>query len=274
MKILSVSKVEIQPHGSFQLVNSDGFVIPIEASEVLPKAWSEIVNDVQSFYKDQLKENLHSIYIRGSVAKGEPVDFVSDLDSFAVTLDEQEIDEAVENDFRAICEAKYPFCTGVELTVSSLDQIKVVPPHRQRSIMEELIKTQSRCLYGNNLADSIAPFKLSEMIGHSLYIIDEIDNKLPLYLEEDKDSPEALKDLCGWIMRRLIRACYDHDMLEEGKFTRDLYLCVERSSYYHPPLHDDLTKALHFALNPSQNVNDWMPVVAALRQFFRPGRNG
>tara|TARA_R110000868_G_scaffold117600_12_gene312407 strand:+ start:24768 stop:25565 length:798 start_codon:yes stop_codon:yes gene_type:complete len=263
-----VTNIEIRPLGSFQLVNADGFVNPIDTSTKIPMAWLKLVEHVTNFYASNLNQDLHSVYIRGSIAKGEPVDFISDMDSFAITMTENSIDEVVLEEFQRQCESKFPFCKGIEIMSCCINKTKTVEPKRERSILEELIKTQSRCVLGTDLSPTISPFTLPQMIGHSLYIVDEIDKKLPLYLEEDKDSKQDIKNLCGWIMRRLIRACYDRVMLQEGKFTRDLYLCAERVGFYRPSLKEDLRNALHFALNPSENVEEWMPLVHKLKCNF------
>lgn len=185
--------------------------------------WSSIVQDTIRFYRQALQDQLHSVYVRGSVAKGNAVEFISDLDSFA--LSKTSVDACVVVDcFRRDMKERYPYCLGVETIVVPLTTLSDAPPKRTRSIWEEIIKTQARCVFGENMAPAIASFRLKEMVGHSLYIQNEVEHKLPRYLEEDKDDPEELKGLCMWIMRRLLRSAFDLVMLREGRFTRDLSL--------------------------------------------------
>lgn len=262
-----MNKIKLQKHGSFLELDQDGNVIPIDTSLALQDGWDDLVAKTIQFYKSQLEDNLHSVYIRGSVAKAQAVNHVSDLDSFAIVHEPSEIDFD-DVSFHEEMQILFPFCDHLELVAISLDKIKEIPPKRSRSIWEELIKTQSRCVYGEDLAFQIASFQLKDMHGHSLYIENEVDNKLPNYLEEDKDVPEDIKADCSWIMRRLIRGAYDLVMEKEKKFTRDLYLCYEVVSKYYPHKKEQLKEALDLSLNPTVDYETWMVLVMDLKEFI------
>lgn len=259
--------VEIKKCGSYLQVDENGFVIPIDSSSTIQSKWLPIINDVIKFYQSEFKENLHSVYIRGSVAKASAVDFVSDLDSFAVLNIESEINQQNLISFEKELNQKYPFCNHAEITLVSLNDVHAVPDKRKRSIWDELIKTQSRCVFGVDLAISIEPFRLNEMIGHSLYIVDEI-KKLPTYIEEDRDDPLELEGLCVWITRRVLRAGFDLVMEREQRFSRDLYCCYESTIKYYPELEINFKNILDLSLNPTAKVDRWLPLVNELGQWF------
>ncbi len=259
--------VEIKKCGSYLQVDENGFVIPIDSSSTIQSKWLPIINDVISFYQREFKANLHSVYIRGSVAKASAVDFVSDLDSFAVVKINEEINKKSLKQFELDIKKNYPFCNHIEITSVTLKDVHEVPAKRLRSIWDELIKTQSRCVYGIDLAKSIEPFRLKEMIGHSLYIVDEL-KKLPTYIEEDRDDPIELEGLCVWITRRVLRAGFDLVMEREQRFSRDLYCCYESTVKYYPELESNLKSILDLSLNPTAKVEQWLPLVNELGQWF------
>lgn len=253
--------IKINKCGSYLEVGPDGFVNPIDQSGRIQKKWQPIVDETINFYKTELGDELHSVYIRGSVAKGDAVDFVSDLDSFVVVKSD-ETDEPESLDlFHEKMNENYPFCNHVEITAITLDEVKSIPPKRSRSIWEELVKTQSRCVFGEDLSENIKPFRVSEMKGHSLYIEKEVFEKLPQYIEEDKNDPDELKSNCMWIMRRLIRSSFDLVMERENKFTRDLYCCYESASKYYPEKESQLREVLNYSLNPTEKYEEWLPLV-------------
>ena len=256
-----MTKIEIKKCGSYLNTDSQGFVIPIDTSKPIQKKWEPIVSSTIDFYKDEYGENLHSVYIRGSVAKGDAVDFVSDLDSFAVKKVEAGKGPETLAEFSDEMKKRFPFCNHIEIVAIDIHETKSIPPKRTRSIIEELIKTQSRCVFGEDLSDKIEAFKLSEMKGHSLYIEKEVFEDLPNYMEEDQQEPEELKANCMWIMRRLLRGSFDLVMERENRFTRDLYCCYESVSRYYPEREANLRAVLVYALNPSGDYEEWKELV-------------
>jgi len=84
---------DVKPIGSFLQTDTDGFIVNTTSPEKIQSAWLPAVEMVSDAYRKHFGENLHSVYIRGSVAKGEAIDNISDIDSFAiVTLPYDDID--------------------------------------------------------------------------------------------------------------------------------------------------------------------------------------
>lgn len=260
-------KIEIKKLGSFQTVNADGFVNAVDTNRPIQEKWQAVIDKTTTFYRTQLGENLHSVYIRGSVAKANAIDFGSDLDSFAIT--HSDVEKDLDDDlFQETMRSEFPFCTGIEISTNSIADLSRIPPKRTRSIMQELIKVHSRCVFGEDLSPTIEKFRIEEMLGHGLYLTDEVKTLLPKIIDEDKDNAEELKSICTWIMKRVVRASFDLVMIKEQKYTRDLYLCYEQSSKHFPEREESLRMALDFCLNPSESLDDWMPLVADLSAWI------
>lgn len=245
--------IELKRHGSYLGLDDNGFVISKSSNDLIQEKWRPIIKDTIDFYLSKFGDNLHSVYVRGSVSKGEAIEHISDLDSFCIIKEDAgEVDTPFSEDFQKVMNEKYPFCTHVEISYIAKDKVNEPFPPRERSVWAELIKTQSACVYGEDLALEIEPFELKDMLGHSYFIKKELAD-LPGYYIEDREAGEDLSELCVWITRRVVRSGYDLVMEKEGKFTRDLYLCWESFSKYYPDKADDMKAVLNLALNPSDN---------------------
>lgn len=248
--------IELKRHGSYLEVDKDGFVLPVDQNIEIQTKWKPIISDVIEFYKDHL-DGIISIFIRGSVAKGQAVEGVSDLDSFCIVENGTKLFRdipKIKEKFVEELQIKYPFCTHAEISSTQYLHINKEVSERKRSIISELIKTQSVCVYGKDLSKDIKPFRVYEMIGHALFIEGELD-KLPGYFLEDEGNPEELKETCIWISRRLVRSGFDLVMEKENKFTRDLYLCFESFSKYYPNMENQMKEILNLSLNPISDVD-------------------
>ena len=257
--------IEIQNLGEYLELDEKGHLIRKAELGQIQLRWRPLIDEVVEFYRSQFQENLLSVYIRGSVAKGAAVDGISDLDSFCITS--RPVDpspEAVER-FRKYVSERYAFTNGVELTGSSVDRLDQLHSPKKRNIWQELVKTQSVCVWGEDLSEKIAPFELKDMVAHSYWIEREI-TALPSKFQGDptpKDSPEQV---CTWIMKRIIRVGFEIVMLRENRWTRDLFPCFESFSRYYPEKKVLMQEALSLALNPSRDPE----VTIQLVDRFRP----
>jgi len=262
---------KIEKIGSYFRLDSQGYVQGVQSVDI-DKKWKELLFKTVDFYKEQLGDDLHSVYVRGSVAKNEAIDNISDLDTFAFSLSERQYDIDPDEEFNNSMMDKYTFCTHIEIGVIPMSKLFAPFPKRKRTIWEELIKTQSICVFGEDLSLKIDPFKLEDMHGHSLYIYDEVFKKLPGYIEEDKNNNTDLEQLCSWVIRRIIRGAFDLVMEREKLFTRDLYFCYESVIKYYPKKSDSLKTLLEYAINPSADYNQWLPLVEELASWIESER--
>ena len=71
--------------GSIQELDDKGFIINNLSLENLQENYRLILAEVVGLYQSLYKDILHSMYIRGSVAKGTAVRNIADLDTVAIT---------------------------------------------------------------------------------------------------------------------------------------------------------------------------------------------
>jgi len=241
------NETEIKPLGSYMDIDEEGYIVNPTSLEKIQEKWLAPLKETKEEYIARFGPALHSLYIRGSVPKGKAIDDISDLDTFAVVnLKEEEIDISWWRELNEKIKQKYPFVEGVEIVAIPLDEFE---KSRGDKIM---VKTQSLCLHGINLADTIPSYRVGfETTQHIQSIGKKVGDTLT-WLQEDKSEEKIVKK-CGWIMKQLLRSASELVMERSGKYTRDLYPCYEIFSEFYPGKKDEMYKVLELAIYPTKD---------------------
>lgn len=252
------SKIDIKPLGSYFKLDEEGYLINPASLEKIQNKWKPLVKDIVDIYREKYEENLKQVYVRGSVAKGEAVEGVSDIDTFAYVdfpleyLNENKIDQEM---IKAL-EKKYNFVEDVEIQVYPLSNI----PNNH------IILNQSVCVYGDSIKiPKQKPGK--EMSIHASGFHNRFVWFDKFLLEKDEADEEIKKD-CVWLMKGLLRTGFEITMEREKKYTRDLYLCYETFSKYYPEKEPEMKEVLKLALNPTADKLKIKKVMDNLGQWL------
>ncbi|MEL6263785.1 MAG: nucleotidyltransferase domain-containing protein [Cyanobacteria bacterium J06626_6] len=252
----------VQPIGSFIPTDSEGYLVnPCDISFVT-SPWIEVVEAIEDAYLSQLGEQLvHSLYLRGSVAKGSAIAGISDIDTFCVVFSEgTKLEKAWKKEFQKTVVEQFPFQTGVEMWCIPLDIVLYKPSAKA---IRATIKTQSICLWGEDLSLQIPAYKPGkELIAHSPSLKKEIDEVLETLPEMTLSTD--VREECQWIMKRIVRAGFELVMVEEQSYTRDLYPCYSTFVKYFPEKSVQMQQALEWAIAPTDVASD---IVQYLRSF-------
>lgn len=244
--------MEVRRVGRYLRTDETGTLSGSADESLIQQDWWPAVADIRQAYLDRWGDRLHSIYLRGSVAKGEALVGVSDIDTFAVfqpqvpdessAVDEPEVDSWCHSASTALVK-RHPYCTGVELScipfASALDR---------DSVFSFVIKTHSVCLHGEDLATRIEAFGLNQKIAFQA-------RRLPAQLvafrdEYPSESEERKRGTLTWLMRAFLRSGMELVMEREGRYTRDLYLCYQSFARHYPAQSERMWRALELALDP------------------------
>ncbi len=109
-------EIEIAPVGEYHALNEHGFIINQCAKSHITGVWADATAFLVTTYQSIHGDNLHSIYLRGSVPRGMMVVPISDLDSICLvkgTFDELDI-ERREAKAAIKFEKSFPQIYGVE----------------------------------------------------------------------------------------------------------------------------------------------------------------
>ena len=197
--------------------------------------------------------------MRGSVARGNSVDGFSDIDIFAVIHDLEERWRMAtwQPDLKKELQAEFPFVREVEIMMTAYYK----DFYQKNPRLAMIVKTQSLCIFGNDLSEMIPPFLPNKkMILHLTWLEKDVND----FLQKEKIT----KRDCQEITKILIRSGFELVMEKEQKFTTDLYLCYQVFSKYFPKKENEMREILHLYLNPMEeeiylkklvkNLGEWM----------------
>ncbi len=251
------TKIEIKPKGSYFDVDKNGFLINPASAEKIQEKWKPLVGDIVEVYKGKYCEKLKNVYLRGSVAKGEAIEGVSDIDTFAyVDLSKEELkDNNTNRDMRKHIEEKYDFVEDIEMGAFPISNIT----------NDYIILNQSLCVYGEPI--SIPKLKVGkEMAIHSPTFYNRF-TWFEKFLEKDESEQEIRKG-CVWLMKGLLRVGFELTMERSQKYTRDLYRCYETFSEYYPEKEAEMREVLDLALNPTVDKNKMKEIMENIGTFL------
>jgi hypothetical protein len=267
----------ILPIGDFLPLDEEGYLINPCRYELIVPPWLDVVAAIKAAYLKHLAEKAHSLYLRGSVARGAAITGVSDIDTFAVILGERhEIDRSWIAAFQQRMAVQYPFQTGIE--IGFVPYHAVCDAHGARG-SRFTIKTQTVCLWGEDLAPFIPRYKPGRALaGHAFGIKEDIRRVTDrLTFVEDTAT---VKRWCQWIMKRLVRTGFELIMEQEQAYTRDLYPCYVAFSRHYPAQEQQMKHALERAIAPSDDKEElaqfldvfgaW--IITAVTETFPPAQ--
>jgi hypothetical protein len=179
------------------------------------------LQEIIETYKGVFLEDLHSLYLRGSLITQNPHNPI-DVDVFAVTKS-----PIVEEDAKDLAKRleritkKY----GLKVDDSSIafDTLFNDPGVGYYRSFE--IKTQGKCIYGNDLTEEIAEYILNKQTCYKL-----LDDLFDLRSKVNQKllgcmSEECLSKVASSAYKRILRNSYLLIAIEVGKFTRDITTC-------------------------------------------------
>jgi len=243
---------EILKIGRLLETDKDGYIISESSADKIASPWKEAVEEIKNAYLTHLGDVVHSIYVRGTVSRGEAIESISDIDTFAViTKKPEEINRSWLKEARKSLEQKYSFSTGVELDFVSYDEL-----FDGDALFNDrfTIKTQGACVYGDDLAQKIPPFRADiQTASHFHRNLKKVLENAKKNIANNPDK-EDIKEWCRWVMKRIIRAGFVLVMDKEQVFTRDLYPSYELFSKHFPEQESKMKMALNYAINPTENV--------------------
>lgn len=234
--------IPIRKIGTYFEVDEEGYIINPCSIEKIQEVWNPVIADVIASYREHCGDTLHSVYVRGSVAKGTAIENVSDLDSFSyVNIPREDISYDWLREAEREIADRYPFAEGVEMNMDSVQNVET----------NRIMLQQSICVYGPDLSKDLPKLKPGkDMIVHAFTLDQRMD-----WLKSKLDTLEGadLQDKCVWLMKGFLRTGFELTMDRSKTYTRDLYPCYETFSKYYPEKEPEMREALMLALNPTDD---------------------
>ena len=251
-----MNKIVIQNKGSFFSLDDEGYIINPASWEKVDQKWLPIIDEIIAWYKKAHPQTLTHVYIRGSVVKGEAVEGISDIDSFAfIDLPNRKVHSAWCSYARHELKQKYPNVTDFELSVSQVSEA-----HKK-----QIVLCQALCVHGEPLvAHKLKP-------GPDLYMhLPGIQESLQGILSEleTTESSEEIIDICVWTSKHIVRTGLELCLTRSKKYSRDLYKCWEIFAEYYPGRSDNMLQVVDLVLNPSTDKAKLVLIFDFWREWF------
>jgi hypothetical protein len=246
--------VRICPIGRFWPIDADGFIQNDAAPEKILPPYSGLVAEVRDAYLEHLGQRVHSIYVRGTMARGIAVEGVSDLDSFALVSCAQESpDLSWVGEVAERLRSRHPCVTGIELGCVDRDEIGSTV---RFSELDLLMVTQTACVWGEDVTPYLPRYKPGILVANSDISQIGLDIKEALVGLEVDPSPQNGRYWCRRIAKNIIRAGFSFTILRKRLYTRDLYPCYRVFANQYPKQESGMRRAVEYALDPSPNVEE------------------
>lgn len=253
---------QILPIGTVLKTDEEGHLISQSSVETIREPWKSLVDEIVAAYARHLGADLHSLYIRGSVARGTAIEGISDIDGLVVLNAPQEsVDLSwTRTEFAPLYE-KYPFCTGIDIGTASAGDIL----SGQKQVSALMIKINSACVYGTDLAPELPQVRPGRKAFAAVW---QFGYNTTLDFESDREHGFSVPQRCRWVCKQILRAGGELVMEREQAYSRDLYPCYEMFSRHYPAYEPQMKHVLELALWPTDDRDELAEAVGAIRPLL------
>jgi len=241
-------------------LDEQGFIKNEGRKKNIPKKLRPAIDEVIKFSNKKLGNNLLSIYIRGSVAAGRFINYVSDVD--IIVIFNKRLPTTILKDFQVFSQrlnSRYKFVNGFDIFIVSL---KDLLESRELNKLRVYLKTQSVCLKGEDTVAQWNKFKPDRSL--SKYLLSNIDSEFTFIEMALSGSAKAnynkqRRDINFWrvwMSRTVLRFSLYASLPKHGLYTNDLLDCHQIVSSLYPELTSDLDRAISLSQSPSKSEED------------------
>ncbi len=252
----------IKKIGHFCLVDETGYIINDAHINKIQPAFLEVIQEVKNTCFQSLQDDLHSIYIRGSVPRGIGIEGIADIDVIIlVRKAPKDIDLEWSENIEQQLLQKFNSISGVELSFYDVEEVL----HSNRfSFISFMIQTHGICIFGEDIRPRLPKYKVSKELAYEH--LNHLQAQVEQACEEliHNKGREDIEDCCRWIMKIVVRAGLALTIDKAGLYSRDLYPAYELFSKHFPEQEHNMRRALRYAVNP---IDDIIEILAFLDNF-------
>jgi uncharacterized protein len=253
---------EVKKTGVFLATDEHGHLLSDADADKIVSPWREAIDYARDLEILRLGNRLHSLYLRGSVARGTAIPGRSDIDLFAVLFDDSAPRPAPPEfgDFLG----RYPFVAGIESSHITLANIHG-PFHYYRFVM----KVSAVCIHGEDLLPAIAPCTTDLPVAQEWFrIFPHVIAHIVTGLKQSSEETEKMR-FCLDLMKAFLRAGMLLVMKRWRAYTRDLYPSYQSFSTYYPEQEPAMKRCLEFAVNPTSDPQLLLPFATDLAEWMQ-----
>ncbi len=257
-------------------VDKNGFIVTKTSAIKIKKPFSRIVAEVKADLLAKFADQMHSIYIYGSIATGEAKLKKSDLDVLVVFKKKPspKLKSQIENVSEKLSKEYKTFVREVGIALSDVKEV-----HADTYGWGCFMKHLCVDIYGENLSAKLAKFKPTERVaqafnGDCKKVVESAIKKLSANL-----SKEDVQKICSSTMRKIVRTGFSLVMDQEKSWTTDLEKSYLVFAKYYPEQKAKMKEALDMALTPTSDKDKlieflkglklWLPLLNSVKKYIQ-----
>ncbi len=229
----------LRPIGRVYPVRPDGTLPRLGSPPLQP--WCGHCEDVSGQVRRLLGQNLVSVALRGSAARGMAVVGGSDLDFVVVTEVETEISQPMMV-AAAPGLAIETYCTTEDSLLND----------RSRAWMRFNLAFSGWTVFGREVIAGLPDPVLNKVAVAHLKGLDRWFDDWPGHFDQ-AGSAEEKRSVCAWLMKRAVRSVFESVMLTEQSYSRDIYPCAIIACRHYPEHTHIIIRAAMLAVAPTQD---------------------
>jgi len=243
-------------------VDEQGFLISDAKLDYIKPPFQAVVDNVIEAYIQNIGQDIHSIYITGSVARGLAIEGQSDLDAIAV-LEYYTDPELVMQDWVSSTEAdilaKHNCVADVQMEIYPHGWL--LHDESEFSISAFVLKTHAVCVWGIDMSPDMTTYRFTNKETRIAIANDDIIQLEPDIEEaieaiEANGTPDNVRYWCKRICKNMIHSAFGLVMVDEAVHTRDIDVSVRYFLKHYPDQEKGIQQAVDFILSPTESSTD------------------
>lgn len=243
-------------------ISDDGTVTKTVSLDAVQPSWRAVLDAACQQCRDVCGDQLDSIYVFGSVARGCATEGVSDLDLIVLTRSApSEVRPDWAYDIARRLKRSFTMVSSVELTPKPLADVAV-----QQSI-RYLLKLHALCIYGPDRSKEIPSFRFGPDVAHYRRFIrqDLCKSITKVHLLV---TPDSIMAHCRWVMKRILRVGFELVMERVGTLITEIEPCCDCFCMYYPEKGPLMRRVLDLANHPTSDRAPILDIVAAFLNWM------
>jgi uncharacterized protein len=255
--------VHVPRRGAYLDADAEGRLIKQSSLSTLDTRFLPPIADALRACQTCFGTTLDTVFVSGSVASGEAVPGESDLDMYVVaaTIDGRQR-RWVAATSRDIAR-RFPIASRVELMCVSNDQLA------EDRELQQIFTLYAVCVYGRDMTTRFPPVVLGPWVAWRAATVPYDITDAISHLMRAR-SLARRRELCRWVMKRIVRAAFALVMERERRYTMALAPCYESFCKYYPEHRGVLGRVLSLATVPTAGLAEVLPVLTAVLSWM-PG---
>jgi len=240
-------------------VDERGYLINDAKKEHITPQYQAVIDDIVKAYRDNIGDDIHSIYVTGSIPRGLAVEGKSDIDTFAV-LEYYTEPELVLQDWLPSAEEtiadKHNCVSDVQMEVWIHGWLLHDPT--EFSVSAFILKTHAVCVWGVDMSPDVTAYQFTKRETRLAIANDDIVQIEPDIEEaieeiELDDAPENMRYWCKRICKNMLHTMFGLVMVDEAVHTRDVDVSATYILKHYPEQSENIQQMVSYIQSPTDS---------------------